>query len=574
MNSNRKRKIDFVKCILGLIFIGFFLDSLNLYYKYLEPYARISLLNDSKMMSQSLTTVIASVTSIIFAVYILLIQVFRNRYPVHFIKVLFKEKMAFISFNYVINVAFGIILTVIEKDLVVSKIIYLGHVLYCLYLFTKMFQDYKIIDVTQLLEKYKQDIIQQFHEEEIDLDQVKKSLHELANYADESFSKSELYVAKNISLIYKDMILYFIENKDKLINRNLPKEDINQLEKFLFVAILNQVKLSVNYEFRNYLSDCFITIEDILIITIKCDKVETFNNFSKKLDNCFKYNVFHKNTFVGVEIIGLYGSIAKYILKNNLRKEWVDLIQRKLYLYRYVSSVYLDDSILKVIFAEHISFIEKAIKENNENVKYEEMINEVINFYMGNVGQCNNNLSNFVQAVLIGHMQMLLEFENKNLIKNFVNETYKMGSSAFANKNRDLCQFILYLFDKLCNEYPDREIFEIISMYKYNLSLEAIYFNSDLSSLFLPNYKNILEHNSSLDTVKDVSSKYKELIYRTMLRKDIESILYFLNEMNDLIKSFSREKKQEQMEFIELYQYLFESSLEINSSETFQIITT
>ncbi len=111
----------------------------------------------------------------------------------------------------------------------------------------------------------------------------------------------------------------------------------------------------------------------------------------------------------------------------------------------------------------------------------------------------------------------------------------------------------------------------IISSHKYNLSLKAIYFNNDLSALFFPDYNEEIQTSATIDDIKSVIDKYEELLYRTALRKNTELTLYFLNEINQIASRFSKEKKLEQIEFINLYEYLIDLTIKIKSNEVFQI---
>ncbi len=384
-NTNR---IFFV--ILMLIFAGgFTLDNLDLgnetiYLKTLKTY-----LNNTKIISQSFTTISASISAIIFAVYIVLIQLFRNRYPIDFIEAIYKSKISYVSYNYVLNIVFGVIFIVLDINFPICTVLYLFHVLYCLYLFTRLFKDYKVFNLTKVLETYEKNIIEIIEQKVLDKKEIKGSLRELSRYSEDSFIKDEIYLAKYISNLYKKLVLHFLENKDKLINRGISEEDIKEVERSLFMALKDQIEYCVNYNYHSYLTECFDLIEDVFITIIKCDKVDTFTGFSKIMDRLFSYNVFHKNWIVGIQIIDMYGNIASYVVEKNKREEWFKILNEKFALYRVTSSVFLDDSILKALIKENLLFIEICIKENSEFFDYKKSIGEISRLYIEVAGQCN-----------------------------------------------------------------------------------------------------------------------------------------------------------------------------------------
>lgn len=170
------------------------------------------------------------------------------------------------------------------------------------------------------------------------------------------------------------------------------------------------------------------------------------------------------------------------------------------------------------------------------------------------------------------HLFCLIETpNNRKLLEDLGEIVYKIGKNAFDNSNRELCLFVLSMFDIIIEKCGNKDLISIISSHKYNLSLKAIYFNNDLSALFFPDYNEEIQTSATIDDIKSVIDKYEELLYRTALRKNTELTLYFLNEINQIASRFSKEKKLEQIEFINLYEYLIDLTIKIKSNEVFQI---
>lgn len=562
--------------VFALIVSGLFADFFNLVYNFINMEGISSVFIPSKLLSQPITAIIAAIIAVIFAVYILLIQLFRNRYPIDFIDAIFKRRISNISYNYILNIIIGILLLIIDKELAISKIIYILHVFYCIGLFCKLFQDYRVFNIKKSLNDYKSKVIYQLENNCIDYVSLNKCLDELGKYSEDSFIKGELYTAKYISYIYQDLALHFLENINKSVLKGaLSSEEIEEIEKRIFISLLDQAKLSVHYDFKNYLRECYDIIHTILINTVKCDKVETFKNFIQLTDNFFGYNVFHKNSIIGIYTVALYGYIGNYIIKKNLREEWVRLIEEEFIVLCLASKIHLDNSILKAVFSEYISFLEDGIENGNEYIKYNMSFENLSKLYINLSGSCDDNsVSNYIQSVFRSHSAKILEMQpdQKKFLKDFINTIFNLGKSAFDNNNRNICLFVLSIFDHILEESQDTEILNLVSTHKYNLSLKAIYFNNDLAALFLPDYNKIIKESTSHETTKIVVTKYKELLYRTVIRKNNDLSLYFCNEINDLILFFSKEQKLEQIEFFNLYDYLLSFSVELGNEETFQLI--
>ena len=569
--GNKYISIGFVILFAVLVLVDLVFPSFIQLLKNIDFFNNFLILfNTSSVLSQTLMPIVVSILSIFFAVYFIIIEIYRSRYPLDFIDRFFKEYLVTISFDFLCNIFVGIIIILINKDLILTKILYTIHVAYCLYLFIQTYKNYKIFNSAEIIRKYKNKIINLIKNGK--LESIKNCINELYAYSEESFSKNEIIISQYILDIYSEIITIFLENKAKLIleNKNNIKT-IEFIEEKLFKVILHQLKLSINYGATNYIEYVFDSIEELFKNCIKCDYVNTFNCYSQLLDKFFAICIQKDNLTTASLIISLYGEISKFILSQNLRKEWLNIIRNKYNFYCFAVDIHLNEKILKHVFAAYFSFMENCIKKEEFEL-YNDLFLDVKYLIFSSLTKVSHNIFNFLKILFIIHTEKILSSNNIKLTKCYIEKIKDIGSFAFDSNNKDLCIHISYIFDDILEKCDSNEIIEEVYKIKFKFTVRSIYFDDDLVPLFIPDYIKIIENESKYNNIDNILTEFEEILGRTLYSKKINIILYLLDITDEIISIFDKSKRQLQKKCFDLYSKALYICIDTKSTENFHIV--
>jgi hypothetical protein len=189
---------------LNLLTILFFLLTISLDLTGISSNFSSNIIRSSNYISAELLPILITVLTMFFAVYLLVVQLFRGRYPVDFIRKYFRNNF---SIDYIINIFIALILVVLNFDFVLTKLIYILHFLYVFYLFFRSYNSYRVFDpaakIGEFEAKIKKEIDQGLNEANI-----YHYLEELDNYSEDSLLKNEIFLSRHILKSYKNLIIY------------------------------------------------------------------------------------------------------------------------------------------------------------------------------------------------------------------------------------------------------------------------------------------------------------------------------------------------------------------------------
>ena len=531
-------------------------------------------LNSSTLMSQTFLTLTVTILTIFFAVYFIVIQLFRSRYPLDFIDKYVKNNLFDIALVYICNIIFGAMILIFNVDLILSKLFYFYHTIYCIVLFVKLYKNYKIFNPSEVINNYKKKIIDKINKVDLEWDEIDNCLEELGRYSEESFYKNELTVSQYILDVYEDLVNHFIENKDRLIlnGEENCKKNIEEIEHYLFKAIIDQLVLCIQYNYTNYLENGISIIEDIMCNCISCDKVETFDNFYKIVDRFFRYSIGRENINACRNVIALNGYLAEHILKKELRPEWVKKIEDIFEKSSFTTYVHMNEKTLKSVVSEYFNFLEICIELNKFDTYYE-IINNLNNLIYSSISKVSYDIFNYIKILYIRHTNNILNLKNDEFLKKYIGKLKDLGQFAFDNSNKDLCIHIANMYNYIIEKCKNIEILDLINDLKYHFSIRAVYIDDELLTIFMPDYTVIIkENNINVEKLDKIIDELENIISRTLLRKSKSAIFMLLEMLNQIILSFEKNKRSEQEKFFKLYSKLFFTCINNKSIDNFYIV--
>ncbi len=523
----------------------------------------------SKSSFQTILSVMTAFMALSFTIYNVLIQVYRHRYPIDFVSLHFSSTVENLSKHLMINIIIGILLLVNGSEAsLLMNYAYLLHTTYCFGCVVKFSRTYTSLKIADTLEKHRETIISSIDSKKIQISSVNNQLVVLEKYSEDSFAKNELQIAKLITKSYVEMVVYFLKNKDTLIiDGNYKASDIEALEETLFSSIIDQVKLSVNYGYKNYLEECFCEIKYILDMCIKCDKLATFKNYSKLLDQLFQYSIL-REVLVGCYIIDLYGSLAKHIITESLSEPWFEAITSEFEFYGLTTQMHLEPKLIKILMARHFFLLETCLKKGKLD-KYKVLRKNTFRLFRENINKSNSDFTKYLEMLFYMHSSSLLDSQNYELEKEHIALIEKIGQSALNDKNKDGSLFAYNALCQMEENSKNKEVQDLIRKTQFNLASKAIDFNVDLAAIYVPEYSEFVKKTSSQCLLDEAVESYKYLLRRTILGKNTEFTLYLLGNISKIALTFNKDKRAEQTRLIKLYVSALELAIKTEAKDCF-----
>jgi hypothetical protein len=557
-----KARVKYLIVLSSLVVIIFDLSFYN---------GKIEFLNSSNYISQNIVILIMTMMSIFFASSFITVQLFNNRYPLKFIENYAESNIKPKFFNYIFNIIIGLLLLCLNFDLQFTKLFYVAHSFYCLILFKNFCVNYKMYNPQNSINHFKDRILDQINSN-CDLMEVENSLDELRNYSEESLSKNEIIIAKHLLGVYKDILCYFLPKRDEIMNAHkLDKNDIAKLEKSFFVSIIEQITKSINYDLKDYIEECFVELKSVLKKCIEFNKIISFDNFCESIDRLFKYCITRKNSIVCIFVIQLYSNLYIHNLKNDAREEWLENLKSKIRFCNLLSYLDIDTTLIKIIYNEYFRIFSECIKQDNFS-EYKDIVSDFLHFTYVSV----NKDCNFVNSIITNSVVLLNNcLENKNEYFNeYIEMLFSLAKFGLYNNNEEICLQVRYLFERISENlnYSD-PLSDDIRKKEVSFALEVSFTNERLTISYIPNYLEIINKaKSDLGVCKRIVEEYCELTNKILFKGKHDLTLYQLDNLNKIVLIYNKEQRGQQESFLNLYERLFYSCINLNDSTKFHIV--
>ncbi len=532
-----------------------------------------NIIRSSNYISAELLPILITVLTMFFAVYLLVVQLFRGRYPVDFIRKYFRNNF---SIDYIINIFIALILVVLNFDFVLTKFIYILHFLYVFYLFFRSYNSYRVFDpaakIGEFEAKIKKEIDQGLNEANI-----YHYLEELDNYSEDSLLKNEIFLSRHILKSYKNLIIYFLQNKSNLIinNQKEEKDKIDEIEKSLFKRIIVQYKTAVNLEYKDYTEEILSTIYQIIKVTVDCDKLTDHRSFAKQLKSLFSYTASQDNILSASKLIGLFGQTANYISEAEKLEDWKKEIKADLNFFSFnTSEIYSSEKLLEEMFRLYYNFLE-IVFEDEDQESYQELTENIFEFIKNTFPNINNTSVKYFKIFNGFHTSLLVDSGNYEFIKLHLNFLEDVGRLGLFYDNEDIYRYVLSGFDFIIEKNIENvEINKLVNEYKFTFVLKMLEHKDEFATIFVPDYKKLLENNNPKDMaiIEEVIKGFRKLLNRSLMTKNKILSYYLFEKLNEIVLIYEQQDKACQHKYLELYKETLHFGLYNKEGETFHMI--
>ncbi|MFW5795053.1 MAG: hypothetical protein ACOCV1_06175 [Bacillota bacterium] len=565
MLKSKKRSVS------SLVFILAFVITIFLDFKF--NFKSFLFIRSSNFISSQLLPILITVLTMFLAVYLLVVQLFRGRYPLNFIKKYFETNF---TFHYAINFFVALILIVFQYDLLITKFVYIVHFIFLFYIFFQSYNNYRVFDPASKINKIEAEITETI-DNDLNRKVIIEKLKELENYSEDSLLKNELFLSKYILRSYKNLIIHFLEKKDsKIISSDqITEEEVDEIEIIIFKSVITQLKRSIHLEQNNYYEEVIDTVVQIMKVSIDCNKLHDFELFTKELKSFFYYSADRGNINAAAVIIKIYSKFLSYLEEKDKFEEWVPKIEGIIKYFSFnTSEIYSSEKLLEEMFSFYYHFLDLLLT-NNMLEKYQDLTEDILKFFGKTMPNIDNNTVKYFKIFNELHTLELIEKNDDQFIKVHLEFLNNIGRIGLFYDNKDICHYVMNGFDFMISENKDKKkIYNLINDFKFDYIIKLLEHKDELISVFIPEYKSRLENigiknDDLIDSIKD---ELLELIKRSLMTHNRQLSYNLLEKLNSIIFIYEKEHRKYQQQFLNLYNDILFFGLYNKDAENFHLI--
>ena len=371
----------------------------------------IALCNLSGLIFDSLIGLIA----IWLSAYFILIQLYKNRYPMEIIEKSFLKKVKFILIYSIINIMVGMLTLTIYCDLI-SQVYFI--VLFLINIFIIFWNSYTInrtFTLNTYIEKYFKKITNDLEMNNINEEKIDNVFYDIHKLFDECIVKEEYYVCNSITEKNGELFQKLIEH----CNRLLASEDKQKamIAEYILKKIINsgiyQIKSAKHIENKTYLVELFRQQERNIRLCLKIKNIEWFKKYITKLnelardynDNEILDNLYSMNVNIGEELL---------LEKEKMYIEWFikeiyDLNLSLKYIYNNVNLKYFGKLLMLLLITDNE-------KNNSENY---EVLKEILENFTKEITYGENDIQDVVIYYQL-YGSEIIHKKDLNQVKKFI----------------------------------------------------------------------------------------------------------------------------------------------------------
>lgn len=496
--------------------------------------------------------------------YFILIQLYKNRYPMEIIEKSFLKKVKYILIFSVINIMAGILILTIYCDLI-SQIYFI--ILFLINIFIIFWNSYTInrtFTLNTYIEKYFKKIVNDLEMNNINEEKIDRIFNEIHKLFDECIVKEEYYVCNSITEKNGELFQKLIEH----CNRLLASEDEQKasIAEYMFKRIIGsgiyQIKSAKHIENKTYLVELFKQQEKNIRLCLKIKNIEWFKKYITKLnklakdynDNEILDNLYSMNVKIGEELLHE---------KEEMYFEWFikkifDLNLSLKYIYNNVNFKYFGKLLMLLLIADN---------EENSSKNYD-VLKEILERFTKELTYGENE----VQDVVIYYQlygSEIIQNKDLNKVKEFIKIITDKKNRLLDNERWNA--FILFYLNITSEEWDElgKENRKLIVEIILDLLLQdskTIYLG------FMPDYKDIIFNNRyNTNNINDICNEIKELLIRLMVNNKVNMFYYVLKELKKAILDLEQSDRSVQEKLFDVCIGILSRTINIKNKEFIEI---
>ncbi|HCC04088.1 MAG TPA: hypothetical protein DEP51_04455 [Clostridiales bacterium] len=513
----------------------------------ISKYFNLENIDSLKTMSELIFSSLIGLVAIWISGYFILIQLYKNTYPMEIIEKNFLKIVKIILICSFINILIGVLVLTIFTNYV-SEIYYLilfvinvGIIFYYTYRINRIFT------INTYVDNYFKELGNNLEKENIKKDEVDKVFKDFHKFFDECIVKDEYYVCNNISKKIGLLFEKLIEHCNAMILKN--KEEMAE---YIFDKIVNSGLYQISYakdcQSKSLVSNIFRQQEQNIKICIKIGRIEWFKKYVEKINLLIK-KCQENDEIILDELYDLNMEIGEKLLdKDDI---WIEWFVDELYKLN-VSLKYAFKNIDLKYFGKLLTYImvKNVEKENYDKNKYN-ILKNIFEKFTYKITHINDS----VQDVVIYYSlygNQIIENQYKELVKDFIEIITSEKNRIIEDEKWN--EFVLYYLNITMQEWQE-DFGEFNRKIIINLVLELSIINQNCNYYsFLPEYDKIIkEKKDDPNLMNQICDEFDELFTRLIINNNVNMFYLILRRLKNSIILLEQKDKKAQEKLFNLY---------------------
>lgn len=497
--------------------------------------------------------------------YFILIQLYKNTYPMEIIESRFLKKVKILLIFSSIVMLIGA-LVLLEFDNFVSEIYYISlFVINICLIFYGTYNINREFKLNTYIDKYLEDLTKKLKETSITEKEVNKNFDELRNFFNECIVKDEYYICNNISKKIGKLFAELIENYSKLVI-----EDKETMADYIFEEIIRfgiyQIDASKNSKSEELINSLFKQQAKNIILCSKINNFDWFkeycseiNKLLKDFPNSDKYDIVENLYYMNLRI-------GMYLLKEK-EDNWIEAFLEELYILN-ISLKYAFKNTNINYFARLLSNLISADIEYNECKKYS-LLKEYLSKFTIDLTHINDNIQDAV-IYYSSYGGLIYEKGDLEKVKDFidiiVNDKNRIVSDEKWNE-------YIFFYLNITLEKWEEELAITNRRLIIDLVLELSLKKPDTNYYsMLPKYDEIIVKNKlKSELINEIIDELEELIIRLIINNNVDMFFLMLRMLKRTLVKLEKSDKIVQKKLFMIYINCLAKSINIDEKKYFEI---
>lgn len=464
MKKNIKQyKVEIITTIILIVITGIIFG--------ISKWYKIENIESLENLSELIFSSLIGLVAIWISGYFILIQLYKNTYPMEIIERNFLRKVKIILIYSLINILIGVLVLTLFINFVAEIYYIILFLINVAVIFYYTYRINRIFTINTYVDNYFKELANNFEKENITESDVDKTFGDLHKFFDECLVKDEYYVCNNISKKVGLLFVKLIENCNTMAMKN--KEEIAE---YIFEKIINSGVYQITYakdsQSKSLISNIFVQQEKNIKICIKIGRIEWFKKYIERINLLVKeYQDDDENILE--ELYTLDMEIGEELLaKDNIWLEW------------FVNEIYKINVSLKYAFKNvNLKYFGKFLiyimVKNIEKDQFDERKYKILIKILGKFTYKLTHINDNIQEIVIYYSlygNQLIDEKYKEQAKDFIKIITSKDNRVIDDEKWN--EFILFYLNITMKEW-EKDLGEINRKEIINMVLELSIKNSN-----------------------------------------------------------------------------------------------
>lgn len=489
--------------------------------------------------------------SIWISCYFILIQLYKNSYPMEIIERKFLKKVKFILVFSTFVLISGILTLTILNNKIMEIYSILLFIINAIIILFYSYQINRTFTLNTYIEEYCENLEKSLENEDITEEKINNTFYDLYKLLDECFTKDEYYVCNSISEKIGTLFIELIIYANKLI-MNDKKEIADYLFKKIVEFGVEQIKYVRNGEKGSIKSEIFIQQEKNIETCIKINNFEWFKKYIEEI-NMLPIEYKEDNEKILNNLYALDAEIGKNLLEKD--DEWITWLVKRLYdmnlslkyAYKGTNLKYFGAFLMQVMVNDEI----------NKKGKHEILIKYLRDF-TNSMTIINENIDDIVLHYSIYGSELIVCEDLENT-KEFIDIITNKENRTIENERWN--EFVLAYLNITMDKWKElgEENRKIIIRIVLELSIQNI--NCNYYS-FLPKYEEIIKGiTTDSKRLNQICDEFEEMIVRLIINNNVNMYYLIMRKLKNVILALEQQDRMAQEKLLDLYELALVKSM-------------